>query len=112
MSFTAICSTICCETGHVSSSPGPSWLQPRRVTSALRDQLEPAPKEPPMKATAPTRPTELQERRVRLAARPAAVAEARSQVRAAICAWDVPVDPDIAVLLASELVTNAVRHEP
>jgi anti-sigma regulatory factor (Ser/Thr protein kinase) len=64
-----------------------------------------------MKAMAPTRPTELKERRVRLAARPAAVAEARSQVRAAICAWDAPVDPDIAVLLASELVTNAIRHE-
>lgn len=65
-----------------------------------------------MKAMAPTRPTELQERRVRLATKPAAVAEARNQVQAAICAWDVPVDPSVAVLLASELVTNAVRHEP
>ncbi len=42
---------------------------------------------------------------------PAAAAEARSQVRAAICAWDVPVDPDVAVLLTSELVTNAITHE-
>ena len=32
-------------------------------------------------------------------------------VRAAICAWDIPVDPDVAVLLTSELVTNAIRHE-
>jgi anti-sigma regulatory factor (Ser/Thr protein kinase) len=64
-----------------------------------------------MNSMVPTLPTELQERRVRLAARPAAVADARSQVRAAIGAWGVPVDPDIAVLLASELVTNAVRHE-
>jgi len=65
-----------------------------------------------MNAMAPTRPTELQGSRVRLPAGPAAAAEARSQVRAVICAWDVPVDPDVAVLLASELVTNAIRHEP
>jgi anti-sigma regulatory factor (Ser/Thr protein kinase) len=65
-----------------------------------------------MNAMAPTRPTELQECRVRLSTGPAAAAEARSQVRAAICAWDLPVDPGVAVLLTSELVTNAVRHEP
>ena len=64
-----------------------------------------------MNAMAPTRPTELRGCRVRLTAGPAAAAEARSQVRAAICAWDLPVDPDVAVLLASELVTNAIRHE-
>ena len=39
------------------------------------------------------------------------MAEARDQVRAAITAWDVPVDPDVAVLLTSELVTNAIQHE-
>ena len=64
-----------------------------------------------MNAMAPTRPTELQGRRVRLTTGPAAAAEARSQVRAAICVWDVPIDPDVAVLLTSELVTNAIRHE-
>jgi anti-sigma regulatory factor (Ser/Thr protein kinase) len=64
-----------------------------------------------MNAMAPPRPTELHRCRVRLAARPAAAGEARSQVRAAICAWDVPVDPDVAVLLTSELVTNAIRYE-
>jgi anti-sigma regulatory factor (Ser/Thr protein kinase) len=64
-----------------------------------------------MNAMAPTRPTELQECRVRLSTGPAAAAEARSQVRAAIRAWDIPVDPDVAVLLASELVTNAIGHE-
>ena len=64
-----------------------------------------------MNAMAPTRPAELLCRRVRLTTGPAAAAEARSQVRAAICAWDVPVDPDVAVLLTSELVTNAIRHE-
>src|SRR5260370_35297403 len=59
---------------------------------------------------APTRPTELHQRRVRLTREPAAAAEARSQVRAVISAWQVPVEPDIAVLLTSDLVTNAITH--
>jgi anti-sigma regulatory factor (Ser/Thr protein kinase) len=64
-----------------------------------------------MNTMAPTRPTELQSRRVWLAAGTAAVPEARGHVRAAIRSWDVPVDQETAVLLTSELVTNAVRHE-
>jgi anti-sigma regulatory factor (Ser/Thr protein kinase) len=60
---------------------------------------------------APIRPTELHSRRFRLTTGPAAAAEARDRVQAAIEAWDVPVDPDVAVLLTSELVTNAIRHE-
>jgi anti-sigma regulatory factor (Ser/Thr protein kinase) len=64
-----------------------------------------------MNTMAPTRPTELQICRIRLTTGPAAAADARSQVRAAIYTWDVPVDPDVAVLLTSELVTNAIRHE-
>jgi anti-sigma regulatory factor (Ser/Thr protein kinase) len=64
-----------------------------------------------MNAMAPTRPTELQGCRVRLAAGPAAPAEARRQVRAVISTWDVPVDEGAATLLTSELVTNAIRHE-
>ena len=59
---------------------------------------------------APTRPTELYQRRVRLSGEPTAAAEARSQVRAAIRDWKVPVDPDIAILLTSDLVTNAITH--
>jgi anti-sigma regulatory factor (Ser/Thr protein kinase) len=47
---------------------------------------------------------------VRLASRLSAVAAARAEVEAAICAWCVPVDPDVAILLTSELVTNAVTH--
>jgi anti-sigma regulatory factor (Ser/Thr protein kinase) len=47
---------------------------------------------------------------VRLAARLSAVAVARDEVAAAISAWCVRVDPDVAVLLTSELVTNAVTH--
>ena len=64
-----------------------------------------------MNAMAATRPTELHLHRVRLSTGPAAVAEARNQVREAICAWDVPVEPDVAILLTSELVTNAIRYE-
>jgi anti-sigma regulatory factor (Ser/Thr protein kinase) len=64
-----------------------------------------------MNVIAPTRPTELRGCRVRLTTGPAAAAEARRQVRAAICAWQIPVDPDVAILLASEVVTNAIRHE-
>jgi hypothetical protein len=59
---------------------------------------------------APTLPTELHQRRVQLTREPAAAAEARSQVRAAVRAWNVPVDSDIAVLLTSDLVTSAITH--
>lgn len=41
----------------------------------------------------------------------AAVAEARTQVRAIVRAWQVPVDAYVVALLTSELVTNAVRNE-
>jgi hypothetical protein len=57
-----------------------------------------------------TRTTELHHRRVRLTREPAAAAEARSHVRAVIRAWQVPVDLETAVLLASDLVTNAIRY--
>jgi len=65
-----------------------------------------------MNAMAPTRPTELQGCRVRLTTGPAAAAEARRRVQEAIRSWEIPVDPDVAVLLTSELVTNAIRHQP
>ena len=64
-----------------------------------------------MDTMAPMRPTVQRPRRISLAAGPAAAGDARSQVRAAIRAWDAPVDVDTAVLLTSELVTNALRHE-
>jgi hypothetical protein len=64
-----------------------------------------------MNTRAPIRPSQLHSRRVRLTTGPDAAGEARSQVRAAIRAWDVPVDLDVAQLLTSELVTNAIRHE-
>ena len=61
-----------------------------------------------MNVMAPTRPTELYQRRVRLTRKPAAAAEARNQVRVAIRDWKVPVDPDIAILLTSDLVTDGL----
>lgn len=64
-----------------------------------------------MDTMAPIRPTVQRERRISLTAGPAAAAAARRQVRAAICAWDIPVDAPVAELLTSELVTNAIRHE-
>lgn len=64
-----------------------------------------------MNTMAPTRLTEMQCRRVPLATGPTAAAEARSQVLAAIRSWEVSVDFDVAVLLTSELVTNAIAHE-
>jgi anti-sigma regulatory factor (Ser/Thr protein kinase) len=64
-----------------------------------------------MNTIAPTRPAVQRKRRIALSAGPTAAAAARSQVRAAIYAWDVPVDAAVAVLLTSELVTNAIRHE-
>jgi len=64
-----------------------------------------------MDTIAPIRPTVLRERRISLIAGPAAAGTARRQVRSAIYAWNVPTDPATAVLLTSELVTNAIRHE-
>jgi anti-sigma regulatory factor (Ser/Thr protein kinase) len=76
-----------------------------------------------MTTMAPPRPAERHERHerqerqerhgchVRLATGPAAAAEARRRVRVAIRSWQVPVDLDAALLLTSELVTNAVRYE-
>ncbi|MEP7023780.1 MAG: ATP-binding protein [Actinomycetota bacterium] len=59
----------------------------------------------------PTRPTVQRPRRISLTVGPGAAAEARDQVRAAICAFEIPVDAPAAALLTSELVTNAIRHE-
>lgn len=59
----------------------------------------------------PTRQTELHQRRIRLASDPRAVAEARQKARVTIAVWDVPVDAEVAELLVSELVTNAITHD-
>jgi anti-sigma regulatory factor (Ser/Thr protein kinase) len=59
----------------------------------------------------PTQSTGSHVCRLRLSTGAAAAAEARRQLRAALRGWDVHVDHDVAVLLTSDLVTNAVRHE-
>src|SRR5207244_7671747 len=66
----------------------------------------------PMTTMAPPCTAERRGFRARLSTGPAAAAEARRWVRAAIASWQIPVDQDAALLLTSELVTNAVRHEP
>jgi hypothetical protein len=58
----------------------------------------------------PDHTTDRRGRRARLTRRPAAAADARGQVRAALGARDVPVDDDVAVLLTCELVANAIKH--
>jgi anti-sigma regulatory factor (Ser/Thr protein kinase) len=73
----------------------------------------------PMAPTRPNRPTSIaspplpagpHQCRIPLMADLAAAAVARSVVEDTIRAWRVPVDQDVAVLLTSELVTNAVTH--
>jgi hypothetical protein len=63
-----------------------------------------------MNALAPARPAELYQRRARLRREPAAAGQARDHVRAALNAWQVPVDPDVAILLTSDVVTDAILH--
>jgi hypothetical protein len=58
-----------------------------------------------------TRPAERHGRLIRLPAEPVAPAEARRQVCADLLGWQVPVDPDIAILLTSDLVTDALRQQ-
>src|SRR5271169_794031 len=113
MSLIASCSTIFIATG---AAPSAQALGSSLPGAAVRsDQCSAGqftrPRRIPMNVMAPTRPTELRGCRIRLTTGPAASAEARRQVRAAICAWEIPVDPDVAILLTSELVTNAIRHE-
>lgn len=68
----------------------------------------------PMAPTRPTHPNPIlptpRESHVRLVVSLAAAATARAEVEAAIRAWRLPVDTDTAILLTSELVSNAVTH--
>src|ERR1700677_3654861 len=81
------------------------------VQVAARFLVQPAlTGEESMNAIAPTQTPELQRPRTPLPAGRAAAGEARRRVTAAVRAWKVPVDLDSAVLLTSELVTNALRH--
>lgn len=64
-----------------------------------------------MSTMTPIRPAVRRPLRVYLNAAPAAAGEARNLVRAAIADWDVAVDPFVAELLTSEIVTNAIRYE-
>ena len=63
-----------------------------------------------IRSASPPLPVGPHQCRIPLMADLAAAAMARSVVEDAIRAWRVHVDPDVAVLLTSELVTNAVTH--
>ena len=63
-----------------------------------------------MDTMAPIRQTLHRRRSISLAAAPAAAAAVRREVADLIDSWDVAVDPSVAALLASELVTNAIKH--
>jgi anti-sigma regulatory factor (Ser/Thr protein kinase) len=64
----------------------------------------------PNRPASPPLPASQHQCRVPLLADVAAAAAARAVVQDCIRAWRTPVDPDVAVLLTSELVTNAVTH--
>ena len=83
----------------------PTELQQSTSPTKLRQQACPADLQKPI------RPTALQKRCVALTAGPTAPGIARGQVRATIAAWEIPVETSVAILLTSELVTNAVMHE-
>jgi hypothetical protein len=55
-------------------------------------------------------PAELRHRRVRLSTGSAAAAHAAGHVRAAIAEWHAPVDMNLAGILASDLIINAVTN--
>ena len=64
----------------------------------------------PIRPAGPSLPMSARQCRIPLKADLTAASSARSVVEDAIRTWRVPVDTDVAVLLASELVTNAVTH--
>jgi hypothetical protein len=90
---------------ELQESTSPADLQEPTSPAKLWQQAYPAHLQKPI------RPTTLQKRCVSLTAGPMAPGIARGQVRATIAAWDIPVDTSVAILLTSELVTNAVMHE-
>src|SRR5215469_14901201 len=113
MSSRATCISICIATalGRVKGWTGPPGRAAQEDLRVSRTGPKPAWQGRQMDTIAPVRPTVLRERRISLIAGPAAAGTARRQVRSAIYAWNVPIDPATAVLLTSELVTNAIRHE-
>ncbi|HEX4834024.1 MAG TPA: ATP-binding protein [Trebonia sp.] len=70
----------------------------------------PAAPRPGREAPRPDVPGDPVDCQVPLAADTAAASQARAFLRALIGAWGLPVDVDIVLLLASELVANAVTH--
>ena len=103
-SLTTICSA---STGGLCLSADGFWPPDGRGVAAPFNKFG---KDALMTKTASVRPPVQRSLSVYLMAGPAAAAEARRYVRETIEAWGVSVDPYVAALLTSELVTNAIRY--
>src|SRR5262249_29207358 len=113
MSLTASCISICVATGR----PGARQLDQgsdglaATVSRGSPDRLHQRGKETQMDTMALTHPAAPRKLRITLTAGQPATAAARREVRAAIGAWNVPLDPSAAVLLTRDLSTKARKHE-
>ena len=90
-------------------------MAPPRPSSPRSDQYRPSQyrPDPPSVALQPAAqagPEPTRDTRFPLIPGPAAASVARAHLRAAISSWRLPVDMDVAVLLVSELVANAIIH--
>src|ERR1700744_1971334 len=85
-------------------------MTPMAPTRPHRTLTPPTPAAPSPAAPLPGAPGGPPQCRIPLLADLAAAAAARTVVEDVIRTWRVPVDADAAVLLTSELVTNAVTH--
>jgi len=101
---------LCCNRKIGSSLTGSPGLA-AQSEPCRPDRLPQPGKETQMDTMALTRPAAPRKLRLTLATGQAAVAVARCEVRAAIRAWNVPVDSAVAVRLTSQLVTNALGRE-
>src|SRR5215813_4281518 len=113
MSLTASCICICVATGR----PGARQLDQgsdglaATVSRGSPDRLHQRGKETQMNTMALTHPAAPRKLRLTLTAGQPATAAARREVRAAIGAWNVPLDPSAAVLLTIELVISCAYRQ-
>jgi anti-sigma regulatory factor (Ser/Thr protein kinase) len=85
-------------------------MAPPRPSRPRSSQYRPSPPSAALQPQAQVGPESARDTRFPLIPGPAAASVARAHLRAAISSWRLPVDVDVAVLLVSELVANAVIH--
>ena len=112
MSCTANCTTFFLQAASrfVPAASSPAAKEPDDHDGAA--QTQPPSTESAQFGTAagPARGQPARDARVPLIPGPDAASVARAHLRATISSWRLPVDAEVAVLLVSELVTNAVTH--